>query len=91
MEPWLKADFALVKCHIADRMGNLVYNKTARNFSPLMCMAADTTIVQARRVVEPGALDPEHIITPGIFVDHIVEVAEPLQESRLIAEGRRYP
>ncbi len=91
MEPWLKADFALVKCHAADRMGNLVYNKTARNFSPLMCMAASTTIVQACRVVEPGALDPEHIVTPGIFVDRIVEITEPLQESRLIAEGRRYP
>ncbi len=91
MEPWLKADFALVKCAVADRLGNLIYNKTARNFSPPMCTAASTTIVQAQRVVEPGALDPEHIVTPGIFVDRIVEVAEPLQESRLIAEGRRYP
>ncbi len=91
MEPWLKADFALVKCETADRMGNLTYNKTARNFAPLMCMAAETTIVQARRVVERGAIDPEHVVTPGIFVDRIVEVAEPLQESRLIAEGRRYP
>ncbi len=91
LEPWLKADFALVKCEIADRMGNLTYNKTARNFSPLMCMAAKTTIVQALRVVEPGAIDPEHVVTPGIFVDRVVEVAEPLVESRLIAEGRRYP
>lgn len=91
MEPWLKADFALVKCETADRMGNLVYNKTARNFSPLMCMAAKTTIVQARHIVEPGEIDPEHVITPGIFVDRIVEIGEPLQESLLIAEGRRYP
>ncbi len=91
MERWLKADFALVKCETADRMGNLTYAKTARNFSPLMCMAAETTIVQARRVVEPGEIDPEHVITPGIFVDRVVEVAEPLLESRLIAEGRRYP
>ncbi len=91
MEPWLKADFALVKCETADKMGNLTYNKTARNFSPLMCMAATTTIVQARRVVEPGGIDPEHVVTPGLFVDRIVEVPEPLQESRLIAEGRRYP
>ena len=91
MERWLQADFALVKCETADRMGNLTYNKTARNFSPLMCMAAKTTIVQARRVVEPGEIDPEHVVTPGIFVHRIVEVAEPLQESRLIAEGRRYP
>jgi 3-oxoadipate CoA-transferase alpha subunit len=91
MEPWLKADFALVKCETADRMGNLIYNKTARNFSPLMCMAAKTTIVQARHIVEPGEIDPEHVITPGIFVDRIVEVGEPLQESLLIAEGRRHP
>ncbi len=91
MERWLKADFALVKCETADRMGNLTYNKTARNFSPLMCTAARTTIVQARRIVEPGAIDPERVVTPGIFVDRIVEVREPVQESRLIAEGRRYP
>ncbi len=91
MERWLKADFALVKCDTADRMGNLTYHKTARNFGPLMCMAAETTIVQARRVVEPGDVDPEHVVTPGIFVDRVVEVPEPLQESKLIAEGRRYP
>ena len=48
MEPWLKADFALIKCEVADPLGNLTYNKTARNFSPLMCMAATTTIVQTR-------------------------------------------
>ncbi len=91
LEPWLKADFALIKCETADRMGNLTYNKTARNFSPLMCMAARTTIVQARRVVEPGVIDPEHVVTPGIFVDRVVEVPEPLVESQLIAGGRRYP
>jgi 3-oxoadipate CoA-transferase alpha subunit len=91
LERCLKADFALVKCETADRMGNLVYNKTARNFSPLMCMAAETTIVQARRLVEPGEIDPEHVVTPGIFVDRIVEVTEPSHESLLIAEGRSYP
>jgi 3-oxoadipate CoA-transferase alpha subunit len=91
LERWLKADFALIKCETADRMGNLTYNKTARNFSPLMCMAARTTIVQARRIVEPGEIDPEHVVTPGIFVDRIAEVAEPQHESRLIAAGRRYP
>ncbi len=91
LERWLKADFALVRCDTADRVGNLTYNKTARNFGPLMCMAAETTIVQARRVVEPGEIDPEHVVTPGVFVDRVVEVSEPLHESRLIAEGRRYP
>lgn len=91
MERGLKADFALVKCQVADRLGNLTYNKTARNFSPLMCMAAETTIVQARHIVEPGEIDPEHVVTPGIFVDRIVHVAEPLIESQLIAAGRSYP
>ena len=91
LEPGLRADFALVKCETADRLGNLTYNKTARNFSPLMCMAAKTTIVQARRIVEPGDIDPECVVTPGIFVDRVVEVAEPLLESELIAEGRSFP
>jgi 3-oxoadipate CoA-transferase alpha subunit len=91
LERWLRADFALVKCEAADRLGNLVYHATARNFGPLMCTAATTTIVQARRVVEPGDVDPEHVVTPGIFVDRVVEVREPLHESRLIAEGRSYP
>jgi 3-oxoadipate CoA-transferase alpha subunit len=91
LERALTADFALIKCETADRTGNLTYNKTARNFSPIMCMAARTTIVQARRVVEPGEIDPEHVVTPGIFVDRIVEVGEPAHESALIAEGRRYP
>ena len=91
MEPWLKADFALIKCELADPVGNLTYNKTARNFSPLMCMAARTTIVQARKVVPAGEIDPEHVITPGIFVNRVVEVADPVHEDVLIAAGRSYP
>jgi 3-oxoadipate CoA-transferase alpha subunit len=91
MEHWLKADFALIKCEVADKIGNLTYNKTARNFSPLMCMAAETTIVQARRLVERGEIDPEHVVTPGIFVDRVVEVPHPVHEDTLIAEGRSYP
>lgn len=91
MEPWLKADFALVKCEVADSLGNLLYNKTARNFSPLMCMAATTTIVQTKKLVPPGGIDPEHVVTPGIFVDRIVEVANPIHEDILIAEGGSYP
>jgi 3-oxoadipate CoA-transferase alpha subunit len=91
LEPWLKADFALVKCETADQMGNLTYNKTARNFAPLMCMAAKTTIVQAGKVVAAGGIDPEHVITPGIFVDRVVEVADPVHEDVLIAAGRTYP
>jgi 3-oxoadipate CoA-transferase alpha subunit len=91
MEPWLKADFALIKCEVADPMGNLTYNKTARNFSPLMCMAATTTIVQTKNLVAAGEIDPEHVITPGIFVNRVVEVPDPVHEDTLIAEGRRYP
>ena len=91
MEPWLKADFALVKCETADRMGNLVYNKTARNFSPLMCMAATITIVQTKKLVAAGDIDPEHVITPGIFVDRVVEVPQPVHEDTLIAAGGSYP
>ena len=70
----IKADFALIKAHQGDRWGNLVYNKSARNFGPIMAMAADVTIAQVSEVVELGELDPEHIITPGIFVQHVVEL-----------------
>jgi len=91
MEPCLKADFALIKCEAADPLGNLTYNKTARNFSPLMCMAAPTTIVQTNKLVARGDIDPEHVVTPGIFVNRIVEVYHPDHEDMLIAEGRRYP
>lgn len=91
MEHWLPADFALVKAERADSFGNLTFNKTARNFNPLMCMAATVSIVQARTVVEAGGIDPEHVVTPGIFVNRVVEVSDPVYEDVLIAEGRRYP
>jgi 3-oxoadipate CoA-transferase alpha subunit len=91
MEPWLRADFALVKCEFADPLGNLTYNKTARNFSPLMCMAATTTIVQTKHLVKAGEIDPEHVITPGIFVNRVVNVPAPVHEDTLISEGRSYP
>ena len=91
LESWLKADYALVKCKTADQLGNLTYNKTARNFGPLMCMAATTTIVQASKVVGAGGIDPEHVITPGIFVNRVVEIQEPVHEDVLIAAGRTYP
>lgn len=91
LEPWLKADYALIKCEVADPLGNLTYNKTARNFSPLMCMAAQNTIVQTGRLVARGDIDPEHVVTPGIFVNRIVEVTDPVHEDTLIAAGRSYP
>ncbi|MFO7828362.1 MAG: 3-oxoacid CoA-transferase subunit A [Bacteroidales bacterium] len=91
MEYGIKADFSFVKCQAADRYGNLVYNKTARNFGPVMCTAAKTTIVQAKKIVELGELDPECVVTPGIFVQKVVEVSNPADESKLVAENRRYP
>lgn len=91
LEYAIKGDFALVKSLKADRYGNLVYNKTARNFGPIMCMAAKNTIVQAKQVVEPGEIDPEVVVTPGIFVQRVVEVKNPMEESVLVAENRRYP
>ena len=91
MERALKGDFALIRCDTADRMGNPTFNKTARNFSPVICMAAQTTIVQAQKVVEPGEINPEHVITPGIFVDRVVPIPHPLHEAELIAQERQYP
>lgn len=91
LEYGLKADFALLKCKRADRHGNLIYNRTARNFSPLMAMAGATTIVQTMDLVEPGGLDPEVIVTPGIFVNRVVVVKEPAHESNLVARGVTYP
>ena len=70
---------------------NTIVGQTGRNFSPLMCMAAKTTIVQTRKLVARGDIEPEHVITPGIFVDRIVEVSHPVHEDTLIAEGRSYP
>jgi 3-oxoacid CoA-transferase A subunit len=74
LEHALGADFAFIKAWKADRIGNLIYRKAARNFNPLMAAAAETTIVEVDEIVEVGALDPEVIITPSIFVDRIVQV-----------------
>lgn len=91
LEHALVADWSLIRARTADWHGNLLYNKTARNFSPVMAMAGQTTVVQAASVVEPGTIDPETVITPGIFVDRVVHVANPLHESELVASGARYP
>jgi 3-oxoadipate CoA-transferase alpha subunit len=82
LEAPLKGDVALVKAETADRWGNLTYRLSARNFAPTMAMAADLTIVQARRVVDLGAIAPEQVITPGIFVDRVVEVPNPKPAGR---------
>ena len=91
LEYGIKADFALVKAEKADRYGNLTYHATARNFGPIMCTAANVSIVQAKKIVEPGQIDPEHVITPGIFVQKVVEVKNPTDESKLVAEEKKYP
>jgi 3-oxoadipate CoA-transferase alpha subunit len=86
LESPLKADFALVKAHVADRMGNLTYRKTARNFGPIMATAAAQTIVQVSAVVPTGGIDPEVVVTPGIFVDTVVEV--PMARPALEEDGQ---
>ncbi|MCM4079787.1 3-oxoacid CoA-transferase subunit A [Paractinoplanes hotanensis] len=70
----IRGDVALIRAHVADRMGNLVYRKTARNFGPVMATAAAVTIAQVSRIVEVGSLDPEVVVTPAIYVNRIVEV-----------------
>src|SRR5438552_293307 len=72
LEPPLRADFAFVKAWKGDRVGNLVYRRTARNFNPVMATAARVTIAEVEELVDPGQIDPDHVITPGIFVKHIV-------------------
>ena len=89
-ERWLKADFAIVKAHLGDNHGNLTYNKAARNFNPLMCMAAARTVAQVSKIVPLGSIDPELVVTPGIFVNGVVEVAAPQQEEELIRAGVAY-
>ena len=75
MERWLRADLSIVKAHIGDTEGNLVYRKTARNFNPMMAMAGAVTVAEVERLVRPGEIDPDHIHTPGIFVQRIVQGA----------------
>jgi 3-oxoadipate CoA-transferase alpha subunit len=89
-ERWLKADFAIVKGETGDQHGNLTYRKAGRNFNPLMCMAAAKTIAQVSKIVPLGGIDPEHVVTPGIFVDRLVEVSNPQQEEELIRAGVAY-
>ena len=91
LEHGLRADFTLIKGRCADTHGNVLYHRTARNFAPMMATAATVTIVQAAEVVDAGALDPEAIVTPGIFVDRVVHVPMPALESELNERGASYP
>jgi 3-oxoadipate CoA-transferase alpha subunit len=83
LEQPLHADFTLIKAWKADRWGNLVYRRAARNFAPLMAMAAKTTIVQVQELVPLGELEPEAVVTPGIFVDRVVCIPNPLDENAM--------
>ncbi len=73
MERALVADFALVKAWRGDRLGNLAYRKTARNFNPMMATAAKITIAEVEELVEPGSIDPDHVVTPGIYVQRLIK------------------
>ena len=90
LEDPLHADFALVKADLADRWGNLTYRLAARNFGPIMCTAAKNTIVQVRKIVDLGEIPPEQVVTPGIYVDRVVEVPCPASEREMIKKNIRY-
>jgi len=85
VEPALTADLALIHAAVSDRSGNLVYEKSARNFNPVMASAARTVIAEVERVVEIGALAPDQIHTPGAFVDHVIEIKELTEEYGILA------
>ncbi len=89
MERWLKADFAFVKAWQGDRMGNLVYRKTARNFNPMMATAAAVTIAEVEHVVEVGELDGDHVHTPSVYVQRVVrgELYERRIERRTVRKA----
>jgi 3-oxoacid CoA-transferase subunit A len=72
-ETWLRADLSIVKAWKGDRSGNLIYRKTARNFNPPMATAGRVTIAEVEEIVEPGAIDPDHVHTPGIYIDRLVQ------------------
>jgi 3-oxoadipate CoA-transferase, alpha subunit len=83
----IHADFALIKAHQGDRWGNLVYRKTARNFGPIMAMAARTTIAQVSEIVPLGSLDPEVVVTPGIFVQRVVPVSPAVASAAAVDQA----
>jgi 3-oxoacid CoA-transferase subunit A len=81
LEEPITADFAFVRAWKGDRLGNLVYRRTARNFNPVMATAGRITIAEVEHLVEPGGIDPDHVVTPGIYVKHVV--VGPLYEKRI--------
>lgn len=88
LEPALTADFSLIKAWKADTYGNLVYNKTAMNFNPMMATAGRITVAEVEEIVEPGELDPNHIHTPGVYVHRVIQgTFEKRIEQRTVREG----
>jgi len=85
VEPALRGDVSLIHAAVADTMGNLIYEKSARNFNPLMATAASRVIAEAERVVPAGELDPDHIHTPAAFVDHVVPISRLTEEYGVLA------
>jgi len=90
LETAIHADFALLRAATADRYGNVVYRRGARNFNPLFATGAKTTIVEVDRIVEPGDIDPEAVVTPHIFVDRVVQNEQPLDLGAIRELSRRY-
>jgi 3-oxoacid CoA-transferase len=90
LETAMQADFALLRGATADRYGNVVYRRGSRNFNPLFATGAKTTIVEVERIVEPGAVDPEAVVTPHIFVDRVVQNEHPLDLQAIRELSRRY-
>jgi 3-oxoacid CoA-transferase subunit A len=89
LEQPLTADFAFVRAWKGDRFGNLVYRRTARNFNPVMATAGRITIAEVEHLVEPGEIDPDHVVTPGIYVKHVVLCAR--SEKRIERRTVRQP
>jgi 3-oxoacid CoA-transferase subunit A len=83
-EPAIRANVAIIRAWKADTLGNLVYYKTARNFNPLMATAADVVIAEVDEIVEPGKLDPESIVTPHLYIDHIVQAKRILTKEGVV-------
>lgn len=86
LEHPIRADVALVKAYAADQLGNLIFRKTARNFGPIMAAAATTSVVQVHEVRPVGGIDPEHVVTPSIYVDRVVEI--PAERPARLEEGQ---
>lgn len=89
LEHAIRADFALIKAQAGDRWGNLIYRKAARNFGPVMAMAADVTIAQVAEIREVGEVDPEAVVTPSVFVQRIVCVPDPISERDYLRQLER--